>query len=273
MSTSSLLLSAWNVGLVVPLLCVLALATYGVLFRGRLEPRTALFALAVAIFFLALVSPIGVLANGYLFSAHMLQHLLLMLAVPPLLLVGLPGSRASGAEPSSEARLPFRQAAHVGPWLLGVGAMWIWHQPALCNAAAQSPPFQTASLLGMGLAFWRPILSPRTQDRLPPLAGILYLFAACVACTVLGIVVTLSPVAVCSAYMNPVDTLGVMPLLRQGWGLSHKVDQQLGGLMMWVPTCLVYGASILASLARYYGEEDGTSPASPERGLHKDAAR
>jgi putative membrane protein len=250
-TTFALLRSAWDVEPTVLLLCVLALVTYGVVFRLRWERRSALFLLAVAIFFLALTSPIGVLARGYLFSAHMLQHLLLMLAVPPLLLLGLPRPTGKGS-PST------RPAAYVTPWFLGVGAMWIWHEPTLCNAAATSAPvqaFQTASLLAMGLAFWRPILSPRAQDRLNPLSGILYLFAACVACTILGVIVTLSPVAVCAAYSHPTDTLGVMPLLRDSWGLSHKVDQQLGGLLMWVPTCLVYSAAILGTLARYYGEE------------------
>jgi cytochrome c oxidase assembly factor CtaG len=90
---------------------------------------------------------------------------------------------------------------------------------------------------------------------MPALAGVLYLFAACVACTVLGIVVTFSPVEVCSAYMHPVDALGVVPLLRDGWGMSCKADQELGGLLMWVPACLVYAGAILATLGRYYGEE------------------
>jgi putative membrane protein len=53
--------------------------------------------------------------------------------------------------------------------------------------------------------------------------------------------------------------MGVLPLLRDEWGLTPAADQQLGGLMMWVPACVVYGAAILATLARYYREE-GVSP-------------
>ena len=255
MTTKTLLLSAWDPGLAVTLLCVFALAGYAVHFRRRLSARGLFFALAVAIFFVALASPIGVLARGYLFSAHMLQHLLLMLAVPPLVLLGLPRERpALGSSPPRDRGA----LGYVGPWLAGVGAMWIWHVPTLCNAAAASPTmqaFQTASLLVMGLAFWRPILAPRVEDRMPAFSAILYLFAACVGCTLLGIVVTLSPVEVCSAYMHPVDSLGVLPLLRDGWGMSCHADQEIGGLMMWVPACLVYAAAILATLGRYYGEE------------------
>src|SRR5271155_3913085 len=187
MTTKELLLSAWDPGGVVPLLCVLALAAYLAHFRRRLEPRSAFFVLAVALFFVALASPIGVLARGYLFSAHMLQHLLLMLGVPPLVFLGLPRTRRR-AHPRGAGVV-----AYGGAWLAGVGAMWIWHAPMLCNAAAVSTTVQwcqTGSLLAMGLAFWRPILAPRLPDRLPVFSGILYLFAACVACTVLGIMVT-----------------------------------------------------------------------------------
>jgi putative membrane protein len=255
MTTKELLLSAWDPEFATPLLCVLALAGYGIHFRRRLGARGGFFVLAVAVFFVALASPIGTLARGYLFSAHMLQHLLLMLAVPPLVLLGLPRERDSVRPREWSA------VAYGGSWLAGVGSMWIWHARALCNAAAVSTTvqwFQTGSLIVMGLAFWRPILAARLSDRLPAFAGILYLFAACVGCTILGIVVTLSPVEVCAAYMHPVDSLGAMPLIRDGWGLSHQADQEIGGLLMWVPACLVYAAAILATLGRYYGEEHRT---------------
>ena len=262
MTTRELLVSAWDTGPAAPLLCVAAVAGYAVRFRTRLGGRAASFAAALAIFFLALASPVGVLARGYLFSAHMLQHLLLVLAVPPLLLLGLPresdpGPRGPMLPPGPEVSA----TAYVGPWLGGVGAMWLWHQRTLCNAAAMSTSvqwFQTASLVALGLLFWRPILAPRSQDRFHPFAAILYLFAACVACTVLGILVTFSPVELCSSYLDPVDHLGALPLLRDGWGLSRHADQELGGLMMWVPPCVVYTTAILASLARYYREEEGS---------------
>jgi len=252
-TTTELLLEAWDPGFVVPILCVIALGGYGHRYRGRLTERGIWYALAVALFFVALASPIGVLAKGYLFSAHMLQHLLLVLAVPPLVLLGLPRD----AQTSSEGVRSAREQVAL-PWLAGVGAMWIWHARPLCNAAATLPSvqaIQTASLVVMGLAFWRPILAPRAEDRMPPLLATLYLFAACVACTILGIIVTLSPVEVCSAYMHPDDAMGALPLLRDGWGMSCKADQEVGGLLMWVPACLVYASAILAMLGRYYAEE------------------
>ena len=79
-----------------------------------------------------------------------------------------------------------------------------------------------------------------------------YLFTACVACTILGISITFSPVDVCAAYGHAVDPLGVLPLVR-AWGLRPSVDQQLGGLLMWVPGCTLYAGAILAVVGRFYG--------------------
>jgi putative membrane protein len=251
-STTALLVSLWRID---PLAVAACIATAAVLFARRADLGTRAFWLGSALVVLvaALASPIGSLADGYLFSAHMLQHLLLVLVVPPLALIGWPHSR-------TEQRAPSRRRLHPWmPWLLGVGAMWLWHEPRLCDAASSNPVIhrvQELSLLAMGTAFWWPVLSPRAGARLPPLAGILYLFTACVACTVLGIVITFSPVEVCSVFAHPVDRLGVMPLVRDGWGLSAAKDQQVGGLLMWVPACLVYGIGIMGQLARLFAEHE-----------------
>lgn len=226
---------------------------YGVTQRPHAWPRTLAAAAAAAVFLLALASPIGTLADGYLFSAHMLQHLLLVLVVPPLALLALAG-REGGRR-----RLPAPVA-----WGLGVGAMWLWHQQALCDAAATSAlvhRVQELSLLAMGGAFWWPILAPEGGRRLPPLGGVVYLFTACVACTLLGVAVSLSPVSVCPVYASPRDALGIMPMLRGELGLTCERDQQLGGLLMWVPACTVYLVAIMATLRRFY------RVAAPEAGL------
>jgi cytochrome c oxidase assembly factor CtaG len=101
----------------------------------------------------------------------------------------------------------------------------------------------------MGTWFFWPILAPKSEARLPPFAAIAYLFTACTACTILGIAVTFSPVEICTSYLFPSDRLGAMSLLY-GWGLTPQRDQQIGGLLMWLPACLVYGAGILGILAR-----------------------
>jgi cytochrome c oxidase assembly factor CtaG len=259
MTTGDLLCRAWQPAPVAASVGTAALVLYLWRFRWRLTGRAGLFGAAVALFWLALASPVAVLARGYLFSAHMLQHLILLLAVPILALLGLPGAAAAGASPERPpARPPSGSSRSFGSWLAGVGAMWLWHERSLCNLAALHPgaqAFQTVSLLAAGLLFWWPILRPRMGARLAPFPAVLYLFSACLACSVLGILITFSPIEVCSVYAHPVDRLGALPLLRRGWGLSPAVDQQVGGLMMWVPACLVYAGAILAVLARHYREE------------------
>jgi cytochrome c oxidase assembly factor CtaG len=252
----------WSFDPVAAAACVVAVALYAFVHRGRLGARAAYFASALAIFVVALASPIGTLADGYLFSAHMLQHLLLVLIVPPLALLGLPPRAVASAGAGPAPARALRPPPLLLTWGMGVGAMWLWHAPTLCNAAAQSQlvhRLQEATLVAMGLAFWYPVLAPRVSRRIAPLGGVLYLFTACIACTILGILVTFSPVEVCSVYLHPTDRLGILPLLRGDWGMTPARDQQIGGLLMWVPACLVYLGAIMAMLARFYREDEDSA--------------
>jgi cytochrome c oxidase assembly factor CtaG len=257
MTTGKLLVSFWQIDPVAVVVGVAAIVAYragGIRSLARALP----FAAAELVLAVALLSPVGRLAEGYLFSAHMLQHLLLVLVVPPLAMMGLEASDRL----ATTARIP-----PLVTWALGVGAMWLWHAPTLCDAASQNPvvhQFQEASLLAMGGAFWWPIVGPSARSRLPPLGGVLYLFTACVACTLLGIYITFSPVEVCSVFAHPVDRLGIMPLVRDGWGLTAQRDQQIGGLLMWVPACLVYAAGILGLLGRLWRDSEAPAAAREE---------
>jgi len=264
MNTRELLLSAWRIDPLALVACGGAVVAYVMWERQKSGARSIAFASAIVLVVLALASPIGVLSDGYLFSAHMLKKLLLVLIVPPLALLGM---KARENRPENKVvRVLMRP---VVAWGLGVGAMWLWHAPTLCDSSASNPIMQRVqeiSLLAMGTAFWRPIVGPNVDARLQPLSGVLYLFTACVACTLLGVIVTFSPVAVCSVFLHTIDRLGVMPLIRNGWGLSLEKDQQIGGLFMWVPACLVYGCAILGLIARWYrNEEPSHEPASLAR--------
>ena len=249
MTTSQFLFAAWNANpaVLLPVLTALGLyvAVYGI------QPRLGWFLAGLITILATLLSPLNALASGYLFSAHMAQHILLLQVVPALLLLGLP--------PAVSLALPPGPAGHpLLGWLAGVGAMWLWHLPALCNAAGALPPVhavQTVSLLLLGALFWRPVLAPRGPERLAPPAAVLYLFSACVTCSVLGIIITFSPVAVCSIYSHPpTDLYGILPVIRGQWGFTPARDQQVGGLLMWVPMCLIYLSSIFAQIARWYAE-------------------
>lgn len=260
MTTADLLRSGWVFRPLVLLACAGALAFHGARGGFRSTRRTGALAAAVTVLVLALSSPIDTLAAGYLFSAHMLQHLLLVLVVPPLALMALPPAPVTSPVADRAARWILDRP--VVTWGSGLGAMWLWHAQTLCNAASQSDTvrgIQTVSLLAMGGLFYWPLLAPRSAWRMSALAGMVYLFTACIGCTLLGIVITLSPVEVCPAFLHPTDATGVLSLIRDRWHVSAAEDQQIGGLLMWVPTCAVYLGGIVAQLTRFYGaEEEGT---------------
>jgi cytochrome c oxidase assembly factor CtaG len=186
----------------------------------------------------------------------MLQHLLLLLVVPPLLLLGTP--RAPLAEVWRSPPLERAVRALTRPaaaWGIGIGTMWIWHLPALYNRALQDGGVhvvQHLSFLVTSVIFWWPVLTPLPSVGVAPLAGILYLLAAALATSVLGIILTFAPAGAYPAYLHPADTLGILPFLRNGWGLSPEIDQQVGGFLMWIPGGLVYLCAIVAVLARWY---------------------
>ncbi|MFN3151470.1 cytochrome c oxidase assembly protein [Bremerella sp.] len=226
---------------------------------------------AMVVLVLAFVSPIGVLAGGYLFSAHMVQHLLLLLIVPLALTLFLPRPLVESllARPRL-AKLNTLLSTPVIGWIAGLGAMWLWHVPSLCSAATQSDALsllRTTTFLAAGFAFWWPIYSPVARYRLDPLLAVIYLFSACAGCTLLGIYITFTPVSVCPAFANPIDRVGILTSLYQA-GFTPMVDQQLGGLLMWVPPCSLYICAILSVLCRWYAMEDpATSENLPEASL------
>ena len=246
MSTSELLMTGWDWKPAVWIGCLALAAGHLWIVRARLSARTLCFLGGVLLLLLDLVSPIDLLAEQYLFSAHVVQHFLLALVIPPLLLVTqtvLPSAWAPGRR---QDRLPYLA------WLAGVGTMILWHVPAAFNRALANQSlhiFEHLSLLATGVIFWWPILA----RRLSTLGAVSYLFGACVCCSLLGAALTFSPPGLYPAYLNPPDSNGILPLIRQGWGLDPATDQQLGGLLMWVPGCFVYLGAILATVTRWYG--------------------
>jgi cytochrome c oxidase assembly factor CtaG len=230
--------------------------------RGPAITRPLLFVAGVLVLLLALVSPLDTLGDTYLFSAHMAQHLLLVEVVPPLLLLGIP--------PAMFARLlAWGPAATVErllgrptlAWFVGVGTVWVWHAPDLYNAALASENVHIVEHLCFLVAatmFWWPVVAPLPERRrLPSWAACGYLAVGALANSVLGIALAFSPPDIYPAYLHPHDALGILPLIRDGWGLTPVGDQRLGGGLMWMLGSLVYLLAIVLTIARWFGEEDG----------------
>ena len=196
----------------------------------------------------ALVSPLEAL-GGLLFSAHMVQHLLIMIVAAPLLVLGLPVVAGLWALPTGARKAVARgwlraktlqKVVHtlanpVVTWILFVATFWVWHTPGLYEATLRSTVvhgLEHLSFLATSLLFWWTLLQPVGHRRLGRGAAILYLFAASLQGGALGALITFSPTPWYGAYERTTEALG-----RSALG-----DQQLAGLIMWLPLGTLFTA-------------------------------
>lgn len=226
-------------------------------FARGLQPRHV--ALFVAGWTCAAVPAFGSLAALGLrsFTVHMIEHELLMVVAAPLLVLSRPlPVFAWSLGPAARRRL-HRATHHAfarSTWhaltdvrlatLLHALAIWSWHLPGPFRAAMQSLPLhfvQHLSFFGTALLFWWATIS-REAFRRRPVAGAMALFATLFHSGLLGALLTFS-----RAYWYPAP---LPPGVDIGFcGLDRAQDQQLAGLVMWVPGALAYLVAGLALLA------------------------
>jgi cytochrome c oxidase assembly factor CtaG len=195
----------------------------------------------------------------------MLQHILLAMIVPALLLLGLPADFFAALLRRRWAR---RMEQLLGQpavaWLLGNITLWVWHLPRLYNAALANEEihiFQHLTFLVTGTIFWWPVLAPLKDERLAPIPAIGYLVAASASNTLLGILLTFIPAGFYPAYLHPEDALQLLPLLRGTLGLDAEADQQVGGALMWVLGGIIYFWAIMAMFIQWYNTPEAELPA------------
>ncbi|MGD9890197.1 MAG: cytochrome c oxidase assembly protein [Dehalococcoidia bacterium] len=227
-------------------------------------PRQVWFVTGLALLLVAVTSPLDALAAEYLLSAHMVQHLLLSQIIPPLLLLGLPATWVARALTHPTVAAVERQLRRpLVAWSAGILVLWLWHVPAMFDLAAANHTvghLHHLTVLAAGLIFWWPIVSPVPRSRMDALPSAAYLIAACLASTVLGMTLTFAPEPVYAAYRQPIDSFGVLANLRTA-GLTPRSDQQIAGLIMWMPCCVLYLIGIGGVLLRWYMEGEAAGPA------------
>jgi len=243
MNIWQVLSSTWNMEPWVLVSALAVLVAYGIGTGFKFTKLSALFITGIIIYVLALVSPLDYLGRTYLFSANMIQHILLLLVVPLLLLLGIPKTLAEKALAIEPIGAVMKVLGNpIVAWFLGVGSMWVWHLPSLHYSVLANDNLyiaQQISFVLVGMIFWWPVFAPVESRRLSPLVSTLYLSSACLGCTILGMLITFAGAGLYASYMTPVDTIGILPLLRGELCLTPGVDQQIGGLTMWVPGCLI----------------------------------
>jgi cytochrome c oxidase assembly factor CtaG len=213
--------------------------------------QTFAFLLGMFIMFLALVSPLDELGDSYLFSAHMLQHLCLTMVGPPLLLIGTP---AWMVKPLLRNRAIFLIAKFFTypaiAFFLFNADFWLWHAPPLYNATLENQSIhilEHLTFIVFGVLNWWPIYSP-LEEGLPRLSfggRILYLFLSGMPMVALGAGLTFAPPLYAPYLAAP-----------RIWGLSPATDQQLGGLIMWVPVNIAYIVMVSIIFIRWMQKQE-----------------
>lgn len=214
--------------------------------RGIRVGQAVSFAAGWMLLALALLPPLDPMADR-LFAAHMMQHLVLMTLAPPLLLLGKPvlavtwllprvtrrASRWVERWPAPVRRIRLLLLAPLAVLVLHNAAIWIWHLPALYDAALTSDPvhaLEHLSFFGTALLLWWVALAPGAGRRTRLATGLLLVFGTALSTGILGAVLTFAP-----RVWYPAQGQGA-----QVWHLSPLEDQQLAGLIMWVPGGLLY---------------------------------
>lgn len=208
----------------------------------------------------ALVSPLHAL-GGFLFSAHMAQHEVLILVAAPLLVLGRPLAPFLWALPREDREAAGRWAqepaflrswraltAPATVWVLHGAALWIWHLPALYQAALRDEllhALQHLSFFGSAALFWWALVHGRF-GRGGYGASVLWVFTTSVHSGVLGALLTFAPRLWYPLYQ----------VRTAEWGLSALEDQQLAGLIMWVPAGIFFLALGLGLFASWLGEAE-----------------
>ena len=228
--------------------------------RGVREWEACIFAAGWLVLALSLLSPLHAL-GGVLFSAHMAQHELLMTVAAPFLVLGRPlipfvwalspkWRRITGQWSGAPAfAVPWQALTHpVTAFLLHAAAIWVWHLPSLYDATVSSEVMhaaQHASFVVTALLFWWAVLRP-SPARGGTAAAIALLFGTVMHTGALGAVLTLSSRVLYTVYASTTLT----------WGLAPIEDQQVGGLIMWVPGGIVYVIAALWLVVRLFGESE-----------------
>lgn len=238
--------------------------------RHELATRWRLFSYLAGLFFvaLALLSPIDALGQQ-LFFMHMVQHLLLIMFAPPLLLIANPLPFILWGLPSkwrlrvghAIGRLLHREGAfrHALRMATGAGVIWLvwaiavigWHDPDMYNAALRSEfvhDLEHITFFVASMLFWWLITGagPRIHKQFGPIGRVVFTLAAVPPNMALGVLLAFVGVVVYSYYE-------AVPRL---WGIDAVTDQRIGGIIMWIPGSMMFIIAALILIARMIQDED-----------------
>ena len=224
--------------------------------------QVTLFLAGVLVIFIALLSPLHELGDNYLFSAHMVQHLLLTLVVPPLLLAGTPAwlirplFRSAGA-----LKIGRFLTLPIVAFILFNAVFVLWHVPALYDLALRERGIhilEHLTFLVAALIMWWPILGMLPEMPRPPyLVQMVYLFVQPTVPAILGAIITFSDGVLYDWYAQA-------PRI---WEISAHTDQQVGGIIMWVPGGLAFLLTLVIVFLLWASREESEDRRRQRSGL------
>ena len=225
--------------------------------------QAVLFTSGMLVIFFALYSPLHDLSDKYLFSAHMVQHLLLLWVMPPLLLWGLSGWMIRPAVASLRV-LKVAKLVTNPPVAIAIfnGVILIWHLPVAYNGSLEYHNlhiFQHVTFMMAGVLMWWPVLSPMTElPRLSSGSQMLYLFVQSLIPAIIGGVITFAGTVLYDYYS----------MAPRVWGISPLIDQQIGGLIMKTAGTIVFIIALTAVFFSWvFREVGGESQQQVNRGI------
>jgi putative membrane protein len=214
--------------------------------RGMSGSHALLFVLGYLVVILALYSPLEEAAEHHFFM-HMIEHELLMAVAPPLFVLSQPHAALVWAIPRTVLQTRQLRRVGLGAWrlltmplvatILHGAALWFWHMPRMFRAAIENEGVHWAqhfSFFVTALFFWSSVLGQRKNKQG---AGIGHLFATSAHTSLLGALLVFST----HPWLAAIRTDSLTPL----------EDQQLGGLIMWVPGCMIYIIAAIAVAGRW----------------------
>lgn len=213
--------------------------------------QVATFTAGMMVVFFALTSPLHILSERFLFSMHMVQHVLLTLIAPPLLVLGTP---AWLIRPMLRPNWAFRAARLLTHPIAAIALFniifSIWHIPALYNSSLNSEAFHALEhimMVATAMLMWWPLAS--NMPELPRLNYPLqlgYLFALSVAQIIVFAIITFAEEPIYEFYVNA-------PRI---WGLSPLLDQQLGGIIMKVGSGIYFLTLLIIIFFKWFNQEE-----------------
>ena len=243
--------------------------------RGRATPslwRRISFSTGIALLLISLIGPVDTLSGQY-FTMHMIQHLLLVLIVPPLLLLGAPVVMVLRGLPAFLQRPVFVTVAHnrvmrrITHTLLHshvalglfLATLWLWHTPLLYTAAVDDEivhVLEHTTFFWPAIFFWWNVVdSWPFRARLSAPRRLLYIFFATAGLKLVGVLITVSGQVLYTAYL----------VQREGTAFAALDDQRIGGLIMWIGGGLFMLLPLAIIFFRWAQQEEMAPPTPTAR--------